>query len=282
MFRRTKQKDPPTLTVHFGDEHVGSSLAPWPRSVVLADDAKWEPSPLQDWYMDRWGEFWEDTAALKRKYGAWCVGISGGDERDGDHHGTKQLVSADEDDQDQAVEVLYETANDVVDEWHFVRGTISHGCGTERYARTFAAKGWNVVKAGQHWSHWIYTGVHSGVRIEVAHTPGTKSWVPHTRGPTCARHAFYTRHEYQESEIQPPNVVIRHHVHYWEGPGCSGETCCFFIPGWQAASDYVRNKGVKAAAVSHFVPGGLRLLCQDGTWFPDWWLRRPESSVSWA
>ena len=281
MFRRSS-RDRPILTVHVGDTHVGSSLAMWPREVTLADDARWQPSPLQDWYMARWLEFWADTATLKKKYNAWCVGISGGDERDGDHHLTKQLVSADEDDQDQAVEVVYSIAAEVVDEWVFVRGTPAHGCGTERYAREFARKGWNVVPNGEHWSHWVYTGVHGGIKMEVAHTPGTKSWVPTTRGVSCARHAQYTRAEYHESSVEPPDVVIRHHVHYWQGPGCDGGTCCFFIPGWQASTAWVKSRGVKSATESHFVPGGLRLLCQNGQWRHFRGLRKPKSVVAWA
>jgi len=254
----------------------------WPHEVVLADDARWEPSELQDWYMARWREFWADTAALKKKHRAWCVGISGGDERDGDHHGTAQLTSADEDDQDQAVEAVYAVAAEVVDEWVFVRGTPAHGSATERYARSFHRQGRNVTPNTPHWSHWCYTGVHGGVRFEVAHAPGTKSWVPTTRGSSCSRHAQYTRAEYYDSGVEPPDVVIRHHVHYWQGPGCDGDTCCFFIPGWQAASNWVMSRGVKSATESHFVPGGLRLLCRDGEWTHHWWLRKPESDVAWA
>ena len=268
--------------VHFGDTHIGSSLAMWPSEVILADNANWQPSLLQEWYLDRWKEFWRDTKSLAKKHRARVVAISGGDERDGDHHGTAQLTSADEDDQDQAVEVVYSMAADVVDEWHFVRGTPSHGCATERYARTFAERGWNVIPNGNHWSHWVYTGIHDGVKFEVAHAPGTKSWVPTTRGAATARHAQYTKAEYNESDIEPPDVVIRHHVHYWQGPGCDGHTCCFFIPGWQAASNWVMSRGVKSATSSHFIPGGLRLLCENGMWRHFWWLRRPESSVAWS
>ena len=280
--RWSLQKERPTLTVHFGDLHVGSSLAMWPKEVILADNANWQPSILQDWYLDRWREFWQDTAALKKRFRARVVGISGGDERDGDHHGTAQLTSADEDDQDKAVEVIYSMAAPVIDEWVFVRGTPSHGCGTERYARTFAERGWNVIPNGDHWSHWIYTGIHGGVKFEVAHAPGTKSWVPTTRGAAAARHAQYTKSEYNETGIEPPDVVIRHHVHYWQGPGCDGQTCCFFIPGWQAASNWVMSRGVKSATASHFVPGGLRLLCEGGAWRHFWWLRQPETGVAWA
>ena len=254
----------------------------WPHEIVLADDARWRPSELQDWYLERWREFWIDTAALAKKFGAKVVAISGGDERDGDHHGTKQLVSADEDDQDQAVIAAYQVVGEVADEEVYVRGTPSHGCGTEAYARYFAGKGRNVVPCGNHWSHWSYTAEYSGVKFDVAHAPGTRSGVPHTRGPTCARHSAYTREEYHQSDIRPPDLVIRHHIHYWQGPGCHMGTCCFFIPGWQAASNWVKSIGVKSATDSAFIAGGLRILCDNGSWVPYWWLRRPKSSVAWA
>jgi hypothetical protein len=284
---RPSEGEKPVLLVHFGDLHVGSSVALSPPRFPLPDGGVYLASELQLWYWKMWREFWRDTAALKAAHGARCVAVSGGDERDGDHHGTTQLVTADEEYQDHAVLKTLEVAEPVVDEWHFVRGTPAHegpGSGaTERYARGLAAKGWNVVpRSDREWSHWAYTGNHEGVRVEAAHAPGTKSWVPTTRGASCARHAQYTKAEYHESGVEPPDLVVRHHVHYWQGPGCDGGTCCFFVPGWQAASNWVKSRGVKSATESHFVPGGLRVLCRGGDWKHFWWLRKPRSGVAWA
>lgn len=273
------------LLVSFGDMHVGSSLALCPERVPLADGGTYLASPLQLFYLECWKRFWDDTSLFKERIGAKLIAICGGDERDGDHHCTTQLWSADELDQDRAVITVLEVARPVVDEWRFVRGTPAHcgpnSAGTERYAETLYKAGWPVVKNGEQYSHWVYTGIHGGVRFEVAHAPGTKSWVPTTRGAACARHAQYTKAEYQDSGIQPPDVVVRHHVHYWQGPGCDSGTCCFFVPGWQAASSYVLGKGVKSAAPSAFVPGGLRIVCGDGRWHHDWKLYRPPSGVAW-
>jgi hypothetical protein len=269
-----------------GDEHVGSSLALSPPRVRLDDGGWHEASPLQAFYWECWLRFWDDTAEMARRLRARVVAISGGDERDGDHHQTTQLCLHNEDDQDRAVYETLKVAQGVVDEWHFVRGTPAHdgpaSAATERYARTLAGLGWNVVPDGDRWSHWCYTGVHEGVKVEVAHAPGTKSWVPTTRGATCARHAQYTRAEYMESGVEPPDVVVRHHVHYWQGPGCDGPVCCFFVPGWQAATAYVMGRGVKAKPPSVFIPGGLRVVCDRGMWWHRWRLYRPPSGVAWA
>lgn len=274
------------ILVHFGDLHVGSSLALCPERVSLSDGGTHLASPLQLFYLECWRRFWADTRELKASLKARVVAICGGDERDGDHHGTTQLWAADELDQDRAVLTVLDEAWDVVDEWVFVRGTPAH-CGvnsaaTERYAEVLSHRGWNVRKNGDQYSHWIYTGVHGGVKVEVAHAPGTKSWVPNTRGVACARHAAYTRKEYHESDLEPPDVVIRHHVHYWSGPGCDSGTCCFFIPGWQAATTFVHSIGVKSAASSHFVPGGLRLVCDKGGYHPLWKTYRPPTRVAWS
>ena len=285
MFRRSKER--PVLLVHFGDTHVGSSIALGPPEVPLSDGGTHLASELQLWYWDRWREFWQHVAACKKEHGARCVAVSGGDERDGDHHGTTQLATADEECQDVTVYRVLEVAEPVVDEWHFVRGTPAHdgpdSAATERYARTLAGRGWNVVpRDGREWSHWCWTGEYHGVKVEAAHAPGTKSWVPTTRGSACARHAQYTRTEYHESGVEPPDLVIRHHVHYWQGPGCDGGTCCFFVPAWQAATGHVMSRGVKSAVTSHFVPGGLLILCEGGRWRDEWWLRKPRSAVPWA
>lgn len=272
------------ILVHFGDMHIGSTLSLSPESVSLADGGQYRASPLQLFYLECWQRFWDDTIRLKSQLRARLIAVCGGDERDGDHHGTTQLWAADESDQDRAVMQVFQSVPGV-DEWIFVRGTPAHcgvnSAGTERYAEALAGKGFPIRKNGEQYSHWIYTGIHQGVKVEVAHAPGTKSWVPTSRGPTCARHAQYTRAEYHESGIDPPDVVVRHHVHYWQGPGCDSGTCCFFIPGWQAASTYIMGKGVKSGAPSHFVPGGLRLICADGRWRYDWKLFRPPSGVPW-
>jgi hypothetical protein len=274
------------LLVHVGDMHTGSSVALCPERVELSDGGTYLASPLQLFYLECWRRFWADTARLKRQLKARCVVIFGGDERDGDHHRTTQLFCADELDQDRAVMRILAHAEDVADEWVFVRGTPAHcgpnSAGTERYAEAGAKAGWNVRMNGNQYSWWAYTGEHEGVKVEVAHAPGTKSWVPTTRGVACARHAQYTRSEYHESGEVPPDIVVRHHVHYWSGPGCDSGTCCFFIPAWQAPTSFVRSIGVKSAASSHFVPGGLRIACADGAWHPYWKRFRPPSGVAWS
>lgn len=268
--------------VHTGDYHVGSTLALCPPEVPLDGGGAYKASPVQLFYWECWQRFWQDTAALKKQHKAQVVAICGGDEGEGDHHGTTQIWFETRADQERAIDRVIEVAEPVVDRWAFVRGTPSHESAPEDRARRFAARGWDVIENGDLSSWWVYTGVHAGVKIEAAHAPGTNSFVPHTRAPAVARHAQYTRGEYLEDGIEPPDVVIRHHVHYWQGPGCSGGTCCFFVPGWQAPTTWVRGRGVKSASAGGFIPGGLRLVCRDGTYFHDWKLYKPPSEVIWA
>lgn len=274
------------LTVHIGDMHVGSSVALCPPDVLLDDGGVYTPSPLSAWYWQCWLMFWQDTAALKRRYDADCLVVVGGDERDGDHHGTTQLWAANENDQDRAVIRALEIIEPVADEWVFIRGTPAHvgvaAAATERYAEAMTHRGCNVRRNGDLFSFWIWTAEVQGVRFEVAHAPGTKSWVPQTRGIATARHAAYTWHEYAESGVPAPHVVIRHHVHHYAGPGCHVNTCAFFIPAWQAATNWVRSGGVKSATSSAFVPGGLRLLCRAGRYDYFWQLYRPPVEVAWS
>lgn len=269
-----------TLVVHVGDMHVGSTAALCPPQVSLDSGGTYVASPVQQFYWECWQRFWEDTLAYKKKHRAECVVILGGDLGEGDHHNTTQIWFEEKADQERAIQQTLSVAEPVADQWVFVRGTIAHESDPEHRA-AFLAKKWDVLKNGDLFSYWVYTDVHGGVRFEVAHAPGTKSWVPHTSGATCARHAQYTKTEYDDSNIEPPQIVVRHHVHYWEGPGCHRGVCCFFVPGWQAPTSWVRGRGVKSAAPAGFVPGGLRILCEDGHWQYDWKLFRPPSGVAW-
>lgn len=267
--------------------HVGSSLALCPPEVGLDDGGTYRPSDLGLFYWDCWLKFWADTAALKKQYRAHCLGVCGGDERDGDHHQTTQLWAANENDQDRAVMQALAVADPVIDEWVFIRGTPAHdgpaAAATERYAAQMAARGRQVRRtAGGRCSWWVWTAEIAGVRFEVAHAPGTKAFIPHTRGIAAARHAAYTWHEYRESRIEPPDVVVRHHAHYWAGPGCHQGTCGFFVPAWQAPSNWIQSRGVKSAVASSFIPGGLRLLCEGGSFRHFWALYQPPSEVAWA
>ena len=286
MFRRGKRQGRPVLVVHFGDMHVGSGVSLCPPRVIQDDGGTHLASPLGEWYWDCWQRFWQDTAELKAQHNAHCIGVCGGDARDGDHHQTTQLWAANENDQDRAVMQVLEVAEPVIDEWVFIRGTPAHdgvaAQANERYGQQIEARGHQVRRNGDLYSWWIWTAEVEGVRFEVAHAPGTKAWVPHTRGVAAARHAQYTWTEYKESGIEPPHLVIRHHVHYWRGPGCEQNTCCFFVPAWQAATNWVKGRGVTSATASSFQPGGLRILCENGTWRHFWKLYQTPSRVAWS
>ena len=231
----TEEWDKPILLVHVGDLHVGSTLALMPPVVELDDGGRYRASSVQRWYFECWQRFWDDTAELKRRFDARCIVVFGGDEREGDHHNTTQIWAKDVADQDRAVLQTLEVASGVLDEAVFVRGTPSHegpaSAATESYARAMAHRGWKVRKNWLGcWSFWHYTAVWGGVKIDVAHAPGTKSWVPHTRDAAAARHAQYSWEEYHQDGIAPPDVIIRHHVHY-KAQGYYQDTACFFIPG---------------------------------------------------
>ena len=281
--------DRPTLTVHVGDLHVGSSVALSPERYVMADGNLHGASELQLWYLEHWRKFWRDTAELKARHGAFCVGFFGGDLRDGDHHGTTQLCIPDEDDQDEAVLEIVSEADDVLDAEAYINGTPSHGgpasAADERYARTRATRDKRLVIGREvggkpRWSWWSFAQVVGGKKFDIAHAPGTKSWVPHTKEITAARHAQYTWEEYVKAGKEPPDFVIRHHVHYKAGPGHYEGVNVFFIPAWQAGSNWVKSRGVKAPLI--YPPGGLRLLIwPDGRVDVYWKTYEPPSGVGW-
>lgn len=276
------KKNRPTLTVHIGDMHVGSTVALMPPVVELDDGGKYEASKVQRWYWECWTRFWSETAEIKKQYDAHCVVIWGGDERDGDHHNTTQLWARSENDQDVAAVRVMAVAGDVGDEHAFVRGTPAHdgpaAGATETYAKYFFGKGWNVVKNEHRYSFWVYTGVHGGVNIQAKHQPGTASWVPHTRDLAASRQAQYTWEEYHKMDEKPPDIAVFHHVHY-RGRGHYHDTFCYFVPGWQLPTAHV-NKRTNAPKVEP--PGGVRFLCQNGQYTIFERRYKPESKVAWS
>jgi len=273
----------PILLVHVGDLHIGSTVALCPPVVELDDGGQRTASAEQVWYWECWQRFWEDTANLARTYGATVRAVMGGDLREGDHHRTTQIWAKVLHDQDRAVYQALEVAEEIVDEWVFVRGTPAHdgpaSAAEERYARTLAERGWNVIMNGPRFSWWTYTAVVNGVKVQVKHEPGTKSWVPHTRDGAATRQAFYSWLDYKKKRVEPPDLEIFHHVHYLAGPGSFDSLVCYFMPGWQLPTNWVVRK---THSPNPEPPGGLRVLCQDGGWrpFPKEYL--PESSVAWA
>ena len=273
----------PVLTVHVGDLHVGSTVALMPPEVELDDGGTHHASPVQLWYWECWQRFWDDTAELKARAGAYCVVVFGGDEREGDHHNTTQIWAKSTADQDRAVLDVLRVAEPVLDAAVFVRGTPAHdgpaSAATEGYAASMAGLGWEVITCEQRFSWWHYLAEWQGVKFDVAHAPGTKSWVPHTTDAAAARHAQYTWEEYHKENMEPPDIVIRHHVHH-KAQGYYQDTAAFFIPSWQLPTNWVKSRGVKSPRIEW--PGGLRVLCEGGEWRPSWKRFRPRSSVPWA
>jgi hypothetical protein len=281
MFRRSN-RDRPILTVHTGDTHVGSTVALMPPQVELDSGGTYVASREQRWYWDCWLRFWDDVAALKKEHAARVLAVSGGDQREGDHHDTTQIWFESDADQDRGVELVYEVAGDVVDEWVFVRGTESHdgpmAAATERYAKWFASKGWNVRMNGHLYSWFIWTGVVGGVKFQEKHEPQTKSWVPHTRDVSASRQAQYTWTEYATDWIEPPDIAVWHHVHY-RAKGWHNGTFCYVCPAWQLRTAWATNR---ASSPRVERPGGVCFLCEDGNWRPFELGYKPESSVAWA
>ncbi len=277
-----KKSSRPVLVAHHGDTHVGSTASVMPPKVGLDSGGTYEASKSQLWYWKCWLRFWRDVAKLKKEYGAKVLAVSGGDQREGDHHETTQIWFESEADQDRAVEEVYQVANEVADEWVFVRGTEAHdgplAAGTEGYARTFAEAGWNVRQDGERYSWYIWTGVVAGVKFQDKHSPQTKSRVPHLQDVAASRQAQYTWEEYAHDWIEPPDVAVWHHVHY-RARGWYQGTFCYVCPAWQARTAWAVGN---ASSPRVERPGGVCFLCEGGRWRPFELSYKPESAVAWA
>lgn len=270
------------ITVHTGDEHIGSTVALCPPTVDLDDGGQYVASPAQLWFWDCWQQFWKDTAELKKKYKAKVVYIHGGDEGEGDHHGTRQILFISDADQERAIDQVFKVADKVVDDWVFIRSTEAHdgqsSAGTEQRAKRWS-KERNIIRNGDLYSWWIYTGVHGGVRFQSKHQPQTRGNLPHTRDSAAARQAFLTWENYVEDWIEPPQIAVWHHVHY-RSQGYHKDVFCYTCPSWQLPTSWAVGKFMAGPRFER--PGGIRFLCRDGSWQPLELRFKPRSVVAWA
>jgi hypothetical protein len=226
----------PVQVVLIGDTHVGSSMGLCPRGYFADDGNEIKLNRLQEASLDHWSEFWKRRKAAKLP----TVTILMADLIDGNHHGTSQLWTTDE---QQMIEAAVMLLNPVAAFSHTVlglRGTPAHVGASGKFdnavCREIGARRVDGKSSAYHLKPVI-----SGVQFDVAHHgPGVGKKV-HTfgnAGRSFARNIFMLA---LMRKTPLPQVIVRAHVHkkLWETLHDFGHEYHMLItPAWQWCTEY--------------------------------------------
>ena len=213
------------------DQHCGSTVGLCPPKVRLPEGGNYEESKPQAWMWERWIDFWGKVERIRRREKAILYCGYNGDLYEGDHHGTKQIVSRDSHVQSYIADTVFNVPRKLKPKYQFVvRGTECH-VGSAEEDRAAWMKAQKDPVTGN-WSHWHLRQEINGVRFDVKHHGriGTRPW---TRSNPVSMLAFNIWAEHAERELPYPHVAIRSHFHTSADSGDAYKTRVIQLPAWQ-------------------------------------------------
>lgn len=243
------------------DLHANSTVGLCPARVVKDDGGIYLPSREQGWIAECWSDFWQQVDNRKRETGAQVVTVVAGDGPDVNQHAKTQLIEPENAAivADITVDVMTEPR--IVSDWLiWLRGTEAHGGGAGQLEELVA----KLMKANgprpDRFSWWQWQAELEEVKLDAAHHPQTNSGLPYGQGAACNRQAFRVWTDYHRMGLEPPQIVLRGHVH-WYDEGHFEETRCWYLPPWQlsTAYGYRRGQGARIEPV-----GGLLFELEKG------------------
>jgi len=218
------------------DLHIGSSVAMLPDNAYIYDDVRVEPSDAQKWLKRVWNTVLE--RAFEIAGNDEIVMVFNGDLIDGDHHGTYQLVVADQLQQVMMANDILEPVIDRADKVLFTRGTPSH-VGREGRYDEMIAKNFDGEKLGtESHSHWHMKIDVDGVRFDFSHF-STQSGIYRNSGNAINQLAAETTMSYFMNGEQPPHYTVRSHRHVYKSSGDNFPTEAIQTPAFQLGTSYV-------------------------------------------
>lgn len=249
------------ITVYTGDIHANSTTALMPPIIQLDDGGQVKASKLQRWVWGRWVAFHKEVAAEKARLGWPVFVILNGEIADDNHHATTQLITKNPADQLQLAVATLQPLLDVADYIFVTRGTAAHSGPSSAMDEIIAHDiGAIPNKEGNH-SWWNWRGEIAGVRMDVAHHPGTGHARPWTRGADANRLAAMITYRYAEREMRIPHLVIRGHNHKYSDSFQNHPCRAVILPSWQLTTDFGHRLGGDWLPV-----GAAYALCDRGSY----------------
>ena len=242
------------LIMAISDGHTGSTMGIMPDSWTLVDGSVKQPNDLQRILLQQWYEDWARVKWLRSMAPGGCrtIVVDVGDQIDGNHHGTTQLVTLAIDEQERMRIRLVKNALMSIDfdkkrdSYFALAGTDAHegqdGSSSERIIRGILDDPDN----GGIYSKQVLRLSVNGVLFEFAHQgvkPNGRIW---SRGSNMHSHL---RHEYLkrlEDDEPMARYMLYGHYHQFEHNSIEnqrGETVCdgFVLPTYSFKSYYAQG-----------------------------------------
>lgn len=247
------------------DLHIGSTVGLSVESFTRDDGEVVRRSPVQDWLMRCWQDYWDTV--IHKSTGNQRILVINGDVVDGaGHHGTNQSVSySPADELRHAIDLLSPVRN-LVDMCFVVRGTESH-VGTASSQEEAVARELDCVMDG-HRHTWDYLPLHiDDVLMHFVHhgRVGTS-----LTGRNNAASKLASEHYYRAKQLgrKPADLIVLGHHHGFADSGITYDTRVVQLPSWQFKTNY----GKRLFADANNIPdiGGLLLNTSGGSYTLDW------------
>lgn len=241
------------------DLHIGSSVAMIPDNLRVYDGVVVRPSKAQRWIKSKWQDMISDVKKITN--GMDLITVFNGDLIDGDHHGTYQLVTADQTEQARMCIEIITPLVDMSSKTVFIRGTMSHVGREGRWDNLISRNFDNVETFGTgETSHWHADFEVDGVRFDVAHF-STQSGIARNSGNAINQLAAETEFSYYRNGKKPPHYAIRSHRHIYKTSGDNFFTEAIQTPAWQLGTSYVRS-GANPNSLADI--GAVLIICDNG------------------
>jgi len=244
----------PVVLAVVGDTHCGSVIGLCPAGkeegdsddgVKLPDAGRYLPSPAQRWMWDCWMDFWDRVDTTTRQVKGVTWGLHLGDSREGDHHGSTQVISHDEEVQAYVVTKALEPMRQRCTQVYVCKGTEAHvgPGGDDATGRWFGAERHPDTDA---WASYEWRLNIHGTRINARHhaNMGSLPWTKHSAAVRLASQVFteYADHAARTgSPLVHPQLVLRGHQHRHSDSGSAQPTRAIFVPAWQFATSFVHR-----------------------------------------
>jgi len=241
--------------VVIGDTHCGSSIAIMPPRSVMREGQVVAFSPIQKWLWRQWLDFWHFVERTTN--GEPYVLIHNGDQIDGNHHGTTQLVTNNLSQQRKMFQTLMKPRIAQAEAFYCTCGTAAHaGQSSDSEESCAEALGAVPDENGNFCRQdlWIEFGKDL---IQFAHHIGTTSSQAYKSSPAMRlMAAMYGAAG--EHGFRPPSVMVRNHAHDYievKRANCRVVVC----PAWQVKSDWMWGKDTASLPII----GGLVMKLGD-------------------
>jgi hypothetical protein len=215
------------------DLHIGSTVALCPpEGIELEDGGRYHPSQVQKWVWAKWIQFWADVKA--RAGMSPIITIVNGEFVDGNHHGTTQIGTPSPTAMmDAAIGVMLKPAT-MSKALYVTKGTAAHSLAGAASDHAIGKELGAVrcPETGQHAFYHLLLKV-KNTRFDIAHHIGGSARI-HTRGTNI-------RGEVTDAMLEtnnPPDILIRSHVHTYADTGRNFKTFGVVTPAWQLMTEY--------------------------------------------